>query len=370
VRKSENGGSRRQRSDGGRQRRGHRRSPAVIQRDISQLDEWCHRDEGPARLELTMQGQVCPSRYVGSLLQSGDATFEFMGPGIEIALAPTDWGRSKLSKKGAEAILRVYGRRGEESITIKEFPRDNPTSPNFRAVLDQLNRWSALKAKLAFSFSLGPCTPVFVSEMQMDKLGRICFQGVCLDGNGSFLTVDIHKYDRMEVGVVAPTTDGERRALLAAKDYVESFADHLAAGRSLVFCGSPGTGKTHLACAIIKSLAESGRRTRYFTVRELIRSIRATWQEDAPESEETVLRRLRELDLLVLDEVGVQFCKDAELTQLTEVMDLRYRDMKPTLVVSNCTGDELKKYLGDRIVDRLRENGGKVAIFDWPSRRV
>ena len=36
----------------------------------------------------------------------------------------------------------------------------------------------------------------------MDELGRICFRGVCLDGNGSFLTVDIHKYDRMEVGVV------------------------------------------------------------------------------------------------------------------------------------------------------------------------
>jgi DNA replication protein DnaC len=166
------------------------------------------------------------------------------------------------------------------------------------------------------------------------------------------------------------TTDGERSALSVAMNYVKEFPDHLAAGRCLVFFGSPGTGKTHLACAIAKSLAESGRRTRYFTVKELIRSIRATWQEDAPESEETVLRRLRELDLLVLDEVGVQFCKDAELVQLTEVIDLRYRDVKPTLVVSNYTRDELKKYLGDRIVDRLRDKGGKFVILDWPSWRV
>jgi DNA replication protein DnaC len=165
------------------------------------------------------------------------------------------------------------------------------------------------------------------------------------------------------------TTAGERDALSVAKNYGEEFADHLAAARCLVFCGSPGTGKTHLACAIAKSVAQSGRSTRYFTVQELIRSIRATWQPGRLDSEETVLRRLRELDLLVLDEVGVQFGTEAERTQLTEVMDMRYRAMKPTLVVSNCTRSELKKYLGERIADRLRENDGKVVIFDWPSRR-
>ena len=168
------------------------------------------------------------------------------------------------------------------------------------------------------------------------------------------------------------TTDGERVALSVAKNYVEEFADHLAAARCLVFCGCLGTGKTHLACAIAKSLAQSGRPTRYFTVQELIRSLRATWgrpTSEASETESRLLQRLGALELLVLDEVGVQFGTEAERTQLTEVMDLRYRDMKPTLVVSNCERDELKKYLGDRIVDRLRENGGKFVIFDWPSRR-
>ena len=165
------------------------------------------------------------------------------------------------------------------------------------------------------------------------------------------------------------TIAGERDALSVAKNYGEEFADHLAAGRCLVFCGSPGTGKTHLACAIAKSVAQSGRSTRYFTVQELIRSIRATWQPGSRESEDTVLRRLQKLDFLVLDEVGVQFGTEAERTQLTEVMDMRYRAMKPTLVVSNCTRSELKKYLGERIADRLQENDGKVVIFDWPSRR-
>jgi DNA replication protein DnaC len=165
------------------------------------------------------------------------------------------------------------------------------------------------------------------------------------------------------------TTAGEQVALSVAKNYGEEFADHLAVGRCLVFCGSPGTGKTHLACAIAKSVAQSGRSARYFTVQELIRSIRAAWQPDRLYSVEQVLQKLQEMDLLVLDEVGVQFGTEAECTQLTEVMDLRYRAMKPTLVVSNCAVGELKNYIGERIADRLRENEGKVVIFDWPSGR-
>lgn len=212
MRKSENGGSRSPRSGVKRSRR-HHRSPAAIERDISQLDEWCHRDEGPMRLELTTHGQVCPSRYVGSLCQSGDTSFDFMGVGIVVALAPIEWVRSKLSNKGEKAILRVYGRSGDESITIEEFPRDDPATPNFREVLDQLTRWSTLRAKLTFSFSLGPCTQVFVSEMQMDELGQICFQGVCLDGRGSWTVVDIRKYDQMAVGVLKIPSVSGRPAL-------------------------------------------------------------------------------------------------------------------------------------------------------------
>jgi DNA replication protein DnaC len=165
------------------------------------------------------------------------------------------------------------------------------------------------------------------------------------------------------------TSDGEESALSTARSYVENFADHLAAGRCLIFCGRPGTGKTHLACAIAKSLIQKEQTVSYVTVAEVIRTIRDTWHRDSRETTNSVLQRLRAFDLLVLDEVGVQFGSDGELTQLTEVLDLRYRDVRPTLVVSNCKADELKQYLGDRGYDRLRENGGKVVVFDWPSRR-
>jgi DNA replication protein DnaC len=171
---------------------------------------------------------------------------------------------------------------------------------------------------------------------------------------------------------------GEQNALTVATDYVRNFEENRKAGRCLVFLGKVGTGKTHLGCGIARAVAQDGWGSRYTTVRDLIRKLRASWEnrpistvcgQSFPESESEVLRKFSNDSLLILDEVGVQSGSDLEVTQLTEVLDLRYRALRPTVIISNCTKDELKRYLGDRTVDLLRENGGKVVTFEWPSHR-
>jgi hypothetical protein len=86
---------------------------------------------------------------------------------------------------------------------------DSPTEPARTIPVAR----APLLLERQFSFSFGPCTQVFVSEMHMDRLDRICFQGVCLDGNGSFLTVDIRQYDQMEIGEVEVPALAGRPAL-------------------------------------------------------------------------------------------------------------------------------------------------------------
>ena len=169
-------------------------------------------------------------------------------------------------------------------------------------------------------------------------------------------------FDSFEASTLA-----QNRALETARDYAERFVtDHRIAGRCLVECGKPGTGKTHLACAIAGAVARMGCSVLYQTAAGLIRKIRATWGTG---DDSSVLRELQNLELLIIDEVGLSFGTDAEILQLSEVIDLRYSSMKPTIVISNCKPSELSKYLGERGVDRLRENGGRVVTFDWESRR-
>jgi len=82
------------------------------------------------------------------------------------------------------------------------------------------------------------------------------------------------------------------------------------------------------------------------------------------------LRRMGELDLLVIDEVGVQFGTDTERMILYEVLDLRYEAMLPVILTSNIRNMKtLEKLLGERIIDRLFEGESRILFFDWESYR-
>jgi DNA replication protein DnaC len=173
----------------------------------------------------------------------------------------------------------------------------------------------------------------------------------------------------------------QKNVLRIAKDFVQNFETNYSAGRCLVFLGSLGTGKTLLSCAILRGIVErpfvaegvdwrnTGHPVRYTTVAEAIRCIRSTWLKKSEVSEADAIARFVRPHLLVMDEVGVQYGSDAERTQIEEILDLRYREMRPTAICTNLKKSELPQFLGARGCDRVRENKGIIATFTWPSHR-
>lgn len=161
-------------------------------------------------------------------------------------------------------------------------------------------------------------------------------------------------------------TDAQRHALTVAGEFAESFAEVTCRGSGLIFAGKPGTGKSHLAAAILQSVMSPA--VRYLTCMDLIRAVRETWRKDAEKSESQVLRYLEELDLLVIDEVGMQYGTDGEQTILFDVLDRRYREVKPIVVLTNQDKTGFKGFVGDRTFDRLSETARWVP-FDWESYR-
>ena len=160
---------------------------------------------------------------------------------------------------------------------------------------------------------------------------------------------------------------GQSQALKACRDYLAAVAD--GESGSLVLLGRPGTGKTHLACSIaIELMRQSGKQAYYRTVRDLIREVRATWHREAAETEVDVIARLTQAPLLILDEAGTQAGSDSELMTMFDLLDGRYREALPTIIVSNLNRQGLQDALGERLFDRLRD-GGKVIVFDWLSYR-
>lgn len=166
-----------------------------------------------------------------------------------------------------------------------------------------------------------------------------------------------------------PSTERAEKVLAACRRYVETWVERREKGSSLILSGDVGTGKTHLACAIAKAIAlKYDAHAKYTTVAQVVRRVRATYGPDARESEQAVFDRLSKLDLLVLDEVGVQSGSNHEHMTLFEIVNRRYENVLPTIVISNLGVKELSEAIGERLVDRLREHGAAMA-FKWGSYR-
>lgn len=151
----------------------------------------------------------------------------------------------------------------------------------------------------------------------------------------------------------------------------QSLIDAIQQGRdapNLIFLGKPGTGKSHLACAIVSALYKSHRVCR-IDLPDLIREIRATWGRSAKKSEAEVLDHYGALDLLILEEVGTGAGSDDERARVFQVINRRYEAMLPTVVVSNLDMPALRAEMGDRVIDRLREGDRALVAFDWESMR-
>lgn len=164
-------------------------------------------------------------------------------------------------------------------------------------------------------------------------------------------------------------TPEQQDAKLFARCYAEAFGEVLEAGRCAIFVGAPGTGKTHLACAIALKVIEAGYSAKYATTMRVLRSVRDTWRPNAERSTNEVLAELVNPDLLILDEVGVQSGKEWDCQLIFDIINSRYERVLPTILASNFGHDRVREFIGDRAFDRLREGGGQSIPFTWESHR-
>ncbi len=134
--------------------------------------------------------------------------------------------------------------------------------------------------------------------------------------------------------------------------------------------GSCGTGKNHLAVSLAKSIIRNHLASVELTdVMRLTRAVKAPGATMPRQPEESVLDHYSSLDLLVIDEVGVQFGSPAEMTILHEVINARYESVLPTILISNLPPEQLKEFISDRIFDRVTDGGRNYLVFNWASFR-
>lgn len=159
---------------------------------------------------------------------------------------------------------------------------------------------------------------------------------------------------------------GQRQAFNISRRWVSEILE--GNPKNFIFSGSTGTGKNHLACAMANALMQRKKTVLVITVAELMMKIRDKYNKQSNVTEAQFLKYLSQVDLLVLDEVGVQRMNDHEAIMINTIIDSRYTNEKSTGILTNLKSDDLNNTLGARVMERLLENCEWVS-FAWESYR-
>lgn len=163
------------------------------------------------------------------------------------------------------------------------------------------------------------------------------------------------RYEHCDLDSYAPTHDSQKKA----KIYVQRFLDkYPQIDVGLLFLGTCGVGKTHLAVALLKQvIMEKQDGGLFYDFRDLLREIQASWNSISQASELDVLKPVLDAKILVLDELGANKPTEWVRDTIAHIINCRYNDKKLTVFTSNyldAPSKQGEETLTDRIGVRLR----------------
>lgn len=162
-----------------------------------------------------------------------------------------------------------------------------------------------------------------------------------------------------------------KRNLEVLRSYADNFATVLATqpATGLLLHGYTGTGKTHLACALISALLAKGYTAKYTSAPALLMQLREASRGMSGQSLSALMNELSGVQLLVFDEYGAHTRNDYDYQLLFQLIDARYQRNLPTVTITNEEVKDVEAQLDQRFLERLLGTAAPKLAFDWASAR-
>lgn len=131
-----------------------------------------------------------------------------------------------------------------------------------------------------------------------------------------------------------------------SKKYVSAFKKKTA---NLLFCGTPGSGKTLLSCIIGNELIRRGNFVLYTSLQDMLDSFEAEKFGKGKADTDIYL----ECDLLILDDLGAEFQSTFASSCLYHVINSRINRKRPFIISTNLSLTEIEEVYDARLSSRI-----------------
>lgn len=151
-----------------------------------------------------------------------------------------------------------------------------------------------------------------------------------------------YKFDNFE------TNNSNKKVFDNLKNYSEKLVKCIEK-KGLILVGNNGVGKTHLACSIANELIENGIPVIYGTLINLLAELRNSYDTENNISEMEIIKLYKNVDLLIIDDLGKEKPSEWELEKVFTIINSRYENNLPVIITTN--------YNQNSLLERLSLNG-------------
>lgn len=170
---------------------------------------------------------------------------------------------------------------------------------------------------------------------------------------------EVHK--EMSLKNFIPEHSTQRKALT----YLLKFKP---GSKGVILFGGAGRGKTHLGIGLVRKLQDEGRVCLALKSIDMLNRIRKTYRNNDDVDEIEVINLLKQVEILFIDDIGVEKPSGWVLEKLYEIIDYR-TNRRTTIFTTNLDGEEMKAKLGPALVSRIYGVGEQLEI-EGKDRRV
>lgn len=177
----------------------------------------------------------------------------------------------------------------------------------------------------------------------------------------------------------------QKNALAMARAFVKAYPFDTG-GKGLIFMGSLGVGKTHLAIGVLEGLIrDRGVQGMFCSYGQLVNAIQRTFNSNGSITQADLIEPVLNAEVLVLDELGALRPTDFVLDNVALILGTRYDQRRSTIITTNyadfpagqgrqtdieraAKDPTLGDRIGDRMYSRIQEMCIKVEMNGQDAR--